>query len=393
MRRVVALALASVAAVGFSSTALAHKPSDSYLTLGVGPAGAAGGRCGTGRWDIALRDLDDVVTLDANGDGAITGSEASARERSIDGYALARLSLAVGKQPCALATGSMEIVEHTDGAYVRLPLTFTCPVADSDTLSLDYRLLFDTDPQHRGIVRFDAGHPDERPFLLCAHDHTRAIPLGVAARAASSTSGSFRSFVEQGARHIWGGLDHLLFLLALLLPAVLRRENDGWKPVSAIRPALADVARIVTAFTLAHSITLTLAALGLARMPARLTEPAIAASVVIAAANNVRSFFGRDRWAVAFALGLLHGFGFSSALSDGGLGGGGLLTSLLGFNLGVELGQMALVAAFVPLAFLARRTWFYRKFTLPAGSVAIATLALVWFVERAVDVRLLPWRS
>jgi len=163
--------------------------------------------------------------------------------------------------------------------------------------------------------------------------------------------------------------------------------------VSAIRPALSDVGRIVTAFTAAHSLTLTLAAMGLARMPARITEPAIAASVVVAAANNLRPsgpIFGRDRWVVAFALGLVHGFGFSSALSDAGLRRAGLLTSLVGFNAGVELGQLAVVGAFIPLAFVARRTALYRRVALPGGSAAIAAVAAFWFVERALDLPLLP---
>src|SRR5207237_6316148 len=131
-----------------------------------------------------------------------------------------------------------------------------------------------------------------------------------------------------------------------------------------------DMARVVTAFSVAHSTTLTLAVLGVARMPARLVEPAIAASVAIAAANNLWPLFGRDRWAVAFALGLLHGFGFSSALADGGFSGAGLATALLGFNLGVELGQLALCAAFVPLGFVTRRTAAYRLVGLTGGSCA-----------------------
>ena len=178
----------------------------------------------------------------------------------------------------------------------------------------------------------------------------------------------------------------MLFLLALLLPAVLRREQGRWVPLPQIRAALSDVARIVTAFSIAHSLTLSLAALGLVRLPARITEPAIAASVVVAAVNNVRPVFGRDRWVVAFALGLLHGFGFSSALSDAGLARGRLLGSLLGFNLGVELGQLAIVAAFVPAAFLVRRTLVYRRVALAGGSTAIAVVATVWLVARVLDI-------
>jgi hypothetical protein len=142
---------------------------------------------------------------------------------------------------------------------------------------------------------------------------------------------------------------------------------------------------MVTAFSAAHSLTLSLAALGVVRLPAALTEPAIAASVVIAGVNNVRPLFGRHRWVVAFALGLLHGFGFSSVLTDAGLAPSRLLSSLLGFNLGVELGQLAIVAAFVPAAFLLRRTVAYRRVALVGGSAAIALVATVWFIARVLD--------
>ena len=375
-------------------SANAHKPSDSYLTLDANDMARPSGGNGSvhlGSWDIALRDLDDVLRLDADGDGAITWDELSARAPAVRTYALSRLSLRTETGPCTVTAGATPIVEHSDGAYVRLPLTMACPSATGPTtLTLDYRLLFDIDPQHRAIVRLLSVAGSVRPIVLSAHDHTRTLPLAGATGAASP---GFGSFVLQGARHIGGGIDHLLFLLALLLPAVLVRKAGGWQPAPAIRSVLADVGRIVTAFTLAHSVTLTLAALGWARMPSRLTESAIAASVVIAAINNVRPFFGPDRWVVAFALGLLHGFGFSSALADAGITGTGLATALLGFNLGVEAGQLALVGVFVPLQFLVRRAGFYRRFTLPAGSAAIAALAAIWFVERATDIRLLPWRS
>jgi hypothetical protein len=160
--------------------------------------------------------------------------------------------------------------------------------------------------------------------------------------------------------------------------------------VADLRGALGDVIRIVTAFTLAHSLTLGLAALGVVQVSSRIVEPAIAASVVLAAANNLWPLFGRDRWAVAFALGLLHGFGFSSVLAEVGLPAGHLLAALAGFNLGVELGQLALVAVFVPVAFALRRTTGYRRLGLTGGSAAAAAIALGWLVQRTFDVSVLP---
>jgi hypothetical protein len=182
------------------------------------------------------------------------------------------------------------------------------------------------------------------------------------------------TFVREGVWHIWAGLDHVLFLLCLLLPAVWRRESA--------KEVAREVFEIVTAFTLAHSITLVISTVGLFTLPSRFVETAIALSVVLAALNNLVRIVDA-RWAVAFALGLLHGFGFSSVLVDMGLPSHELVGTLLGFNLGVELGQAAIVAAVLPLLYGIRKTLAYRAL-LYGGSGAVAVLATVWTYERFV---------
>jgi hypothetical protein len=358
--------LLAIAIVLLPSAAFAHKPSDSYLTL------RPGGSTVEARWDIAVRDLDHALALDGDGDGAITWGEVRARERAITAYAINHLSLGAGGA-CSPSARPLATVEHSDGVYLVLPISFACP-ATATSLTIDYRLFFDRDPQHRGIVRIDDG--GDRTLVLGPRDGARTLSI------AGGSGPSFAGFLVQGILHIWGGLDHVLFLIALLLPSVLRRDGHTWRPVSAIRPALGDVARIVTAFTAAHSLTLSLAALGVVSVPARLIEPAIAASVALAAVNNVRPVFGADRWVVAFALGLLHGFGFSSVLADAGLHGARLARALVGFNGGVELGQLAIVGVFVPAAFLLRATAGYRRVALWGGSVAITVLSVFWIVQR-----------
>src|SRR5260221_198986 len=135
------------------------------------------------------------------------------------------------------------------------------------------------------------------------------------------------------------GLGHILFLLSLLLPAVLVLEGGRWQAVARFPPAFWEVFKIVTSFTVAHSITLSLAALGVISLPSRLVESAIATSVVLAALNNVFPLVHGRRWMVAFAFGLIHGFGFASVLRDLSLPHGALLIALVGFNLGVEVGH------------------------------------------------------
>ena len=165
--------------------------------------------------------------------------------------------------------------------------------------------------------------------------------------------------------HIWAGFDHILFLLSLLLPAVLVPSADFRRGVGrrsrASETAFWDVLKVVTAFTVAHSITLSLATLGVVSLPSRLVESAIAASVVLAALNNIRPVVHGGRWIIAFCFGLIHGFGFASVLADLGLPQGSLLLALVAFNLGVELGQLAIVAVFLPLAYALRDTLFYRR--------------------------------
>ncbi len=376
MRRLVlglALALGTCTIAGSAS---AHKPSDSYLNLR--PVGNEV----RGRWDIALRDLDDTLGLDTDGDGVVTWGEVRSRYRDALAYALPRLKLGDGDRSCPGEPGAPHIVEHADGRYLVVELVFHCekPVTE---LSLAYDLFFERDAAHRGIVRV-TGRDGEQTFVLTAHERTKRVEV-----AAKSAFSAFGSMVALGMRHIATGYDHMLFLVALLLPAVLRRERGRWVPVERFAPTLREVVRTVTAFTLAHSLTLALAALGWVELPSRFVESAIALSVVLAAANNLWPLVRADRWVAAFELGLLHGFGFASALADAGAQGKNLATTLFGFNLGVELGQLGIVVALLPLAYALRTRPSYTRWALGAGSAAVAAVASVWLVERAFALRII----
>ena len=197
--------------------------------------------------------------------------------------------------------------------------------------------------------------------------------------------------MREGVGHIWQGPDHILFLLALLLPAVLRRESGGWVGGLAFRPALVSIVKIVTAFTVAHSITLSLAVLDVVRVPGRVVEPLIAVSVIAAAANNLRPWYGERGWMVAFGFGLVHGFGLATGLLEFGLRRETLALALVGFNVGVECGQLGIVAVFLPVAFALRGTWFYRALALKLGSAAVLLVAAVWMAERLFEFKVLPF--
>ena len=199
----------------------------------------------------------------------------------------------------------------------------------------------------------------------------------------------FIAYAREGVWHIWIGIDHILFLISLLLPAVLFSTAQGWTPVERFAPAFWDVFKVVTSFTVAHSITLSLAALSIISLPTRLTETAIAVSVLLAALNNIWPVVHGKRWMVAFGFGLIHGFGFASVLADLGLPQGALLTALVGFNLGVEAGQLVIVGAFLPAAYFMRPGVLYRRVILTGGSAVIAFLAALWTLERGFNLQLL----
>lgn len=353
--------------------ASAHAASDSYLTL-RGNDGSI-----SGRWDIALRDLDHAIGLDADGDGRIVWGEVRTRADEIAGFALAQLGVYADGTLCTQAASASKIARHGDAAYVVLALELAC--APEAAVSIDYALFGELDPEHRGLLKFEW---DEQTVT---HVLAADLPaLDVDLRSADSLR-SFRAYVAEGIHHIWIGFDHLLFLLCLLLPAVLGPASGATR---TLRSVSLHVAKLVTAFTLAHSVTLALATFELVVLPARAVESVIAASVVLVALNNLRPVV-RETWALAFGFGLVHGFGFAGVLGELGLPPHALAPALLGFNVGVEFGQLALVAAVLPVAFVLRDTRLYRQGLLPVASVAMAVIASLWLVERALAVELVAW--
>ncbi|MFL6576667.1 MAG: HupE/UreJ family protein [Povalibacter sp.] len=357
------------------SSSHAHKQSDSYLTLTVND------RSLEGRWDIALRDLDIAVGLDANADGQITWGEVRTQRAAIERYAFDRLRIessnAGASQVCATSSQNLLVDEHVDGAYAVLLFAGACTLAPQK-LSIDYRLLFPIDPNHHGLLQLRSSGMTQTAVL------TREQHLSQLEPRTRNGWQEFRAYVREGIWHIWNGYDHLLFLFTLLLPAVVIYREGTWQARSSWRESATDILRVITAFTAAHSITLTLAALGLVNLPSRFVESAIAATVLLGALNILYPLVKERRWLVALFFGLIHGLGFASVLGDLGLPSRNLLQALLGFNAGVELGQLAIVALLMPITFWIRETLFYRRLLLPAGASCVCILAAYWIVTRAL---------
>lgn len=359
----------------FSELALAHKASDSYLRFKID------GKTIHGQWDIALRDLDYAIGLDDDGNGQITWGELRAKHQAISNYALSKIRLSGNGSKCQLNSANQLVDHHTDGAYTVLNFAAVCPEVIR-TFGINYSFLFDLDPLHRGLLQVDSDGKVQTG-VLSPEQQILSLDLNH-----SANWNEFLQFVKEGVWHIWIGYDHILFLLSLLLPAVLCWQSGRWQPQKSFRVTLWEVLKIVTAFTLAHSITLSLAVMGLVSLPSQWVESVIAASVLIAALHNLYPVIHTRLWVMTFIFGLVHGLGFASVLIDLGLPSQSLALALAGFNLGVEIGQVIIVSVFIPMAFLIRHSWSYQRLVLNFGSTAIALIALVWFVERSLDMNL-----
>lgn len=363
----------------------AHTASTAWLNLTV-TNGAV-----RGQLELALRDLDDALGLDANDDGELTWGELRHRQGDLTAWLQRGLTIEIGTNALPYQVTDLQVSERIDTPCAVVRLDADRPTGN-ETLHLNYGLLFERDPLHRCLVAFNEGAPS----ILSPDQRTVSVPPG----PATTRSLGVAQFIREGVHHIWTGYDHLAFLFALLLPAVLRRTPVGWRGAIGFRVVLGDVLKVVTAFTLAHSLTLGLAAFEVVQLPSRLVEATIAASIVAAVASSFvgwdtrksdTSNSSRRAWLMAFGFGLIHGFGFAGVLGELGLSREHLAVPLFGFNAGVELGQLVCVLVFLPVAYALRDTRFYRRGALPFGSAAIALLAGGWFVERAFDVAFMPF--
>ena len=248
----------------------------------------------------------------------------------------------------------------------------TYPKPSGDPLRFDAGYLQKLSDDHRTTLTLkDESDAVLRTELLNKADAAKAISPTREARAGDPARArvSFWAFLKLGVEHILTGYDHLLFLLGLLV-ACRRFSTMGL---------------VITCFTLAHSVTLALAALDVVSLSPRVVEPLIAASIVFVGVENLlRRDEPRWRWALTFVLGLVHGFGFAGVLREAGLGSSGapLLVPLFSFNLGVELGQIAVAAVLLPLLWKLRDRPAFERYGRNALSAAVALLGAFWLVQR-----------
>lgn len=365
-------------------TAWAHGLGMSQIALRID------GRRALGTWQVQPRDLAAALPLDPRVDASASSEaawrEVQAHEAELRRYVTDRFVLSADASTCIPEAAPAPMRWDPAQSLVTIDVGAVCPAAPSK-LTLRCDLLFDQNAKHRVYFSIE---DDRVTHLGIFREDGRQVTIDV---HYFHFAEGFLEFVREGVWHIWTGLDHILFLLALLLPAPLARGRDGWSPRSELAATAREALKVVTAFTVAHSLTLCLSFFGIITLPARWVEAGIALSVFAAAWNNLRPFLPARGWTMAFGFGLLHGLGFAGALRNLALPHHARALALAAFNVGVEIGQLAIVAAVLPLFYYASRRRAYPRLVMGLGSLGVAWIAALWTLDRAFGLSLLAGRG
>ncbi len=367
------------------SSAWAHSPDTGNVYLQIEDEAVSG------RVELALDDLNAALQLNMPEGEDVTVEDLRPYLEQIDEYVRERVALAIGSVsgPPPL-TGNYGILSLGFARMIQVEFAYEDLPEVPREIEVSYSALFDIQPHHRGMLVIETDwktgtFQNEGSVSGIFEPGLEVITLDL---SDSTMLGGFMAMVRLGMHHIWIGIDHILFLMALLLPAVVQRDQNSWQPVNDFRTAFIHVIKVVTIFTVAHTITLSLATLNTVSLSDRLVESVIAISIAIAALHVFVPVFRGGLWWVVFAFGLFHGFGFASVLGDIGIPDSYMVHSLLGFNIGVELGQIAIVMVVFPVLFLIRDTLLYNRLLMPATAALLIMVSLYWFTERAFEVDL-----
>ncbi|HJW37131.1 MAG TPA: HupE/UreJ family protein [Candidatus Udaeobacter sp.] len=338
-----------------------HDPGLSSLTIRQRPNGLEA------TLTLAVKDAAQVAELDKDHDGIVTQAE-FAQTRSQLETAVARLLFIAADGKVAKAQSVRGQLDENNNVEVRLNFH----VVGFSSLEIQSKIIASLPLGHRQYLQIQnsTGQTLFERLLSAPTDRaTVELPHTDASTVALEAARSFANFLCLGVKHILTGYDHLLFLFGLLLVAGGFFSSLG----------------IITSFTIAHSITLAVATLQLVQIPSRIVEPLIAASIVFVGIENLlRGDIPKARRMVPFGFGLVHGFGFASALREAGIGSGtgGVVLPLFSFNLGVELGQIMVAAVALPIIWKLRENPMFIARWAPACSAAVVLLGSFWFVQR-----------
>ncbi len=359
----------------FSTSVSAHQTGNSYLYVTE-----VNGQL---RIDIdfIVRDLDNLLqnTAQASKDkptSTPTPEQLQAKQAAITQIIQASLVVEINEQGQTLDFIDQSIVLHNDGLYVRQRFSGPSIPVPVRFMVVRYGFFNQNDKLGQAFFKLRLGQ-EELSSVFDSSKETQRFALGESKRWAT-----MGLFTQEGAMHIWGGPDHLLFLFTLLLPGLMLLQRESNTSRLGTRAAGMFALKVITAFTLAHSVTLLASVMDWITLPSRWIESAIALSIMLSAALNVQKRIVFSHWKLALVFGLIHGMGFANGLRELGLSHLYFMETLLAFNIGVELGQIAAVLAVgIPIVLLARndqsKAWLTRWI-----SVTVFLIALFWLIER-----------
>ena len=355
----------------WSGAVFSHQTGNSYLTLKEADGSFMV------ELDFIVRDLGNLLQVPGQpSDPPPAPDKLAALQVPITQVIQQSLSIAVDEQDIPLEFMSQSVVLHNDGLYVRQRFSAKALSADAKFVVVRYQFFTQNDMLGRAFFKLSL-RGEEISSVFDQSNAIQRFALGEGKRWAT-----MGLFTQEGAKHIWEGPDHLLFLLTLLLPGLMLIRPAGSSTASGSTAAWKFALKVITAFTVAHSITLACSVLGWVSLPDRFIESMIALSIMLSAALNLQNRFTFSHWKLAFVFGLIHGMGFANGLKELGLSSMYFLEALFAFNLGVELGQLsAVVLVAVPLVLLARREES-RLQVMRWGSGMVFLIALFWLVQR-----------
>lgn len=347
------------------------------------------------RVEMPVKELNEVLELGWSTDKKVQMEDVAPHLETIKTYVNNNTTLDCAPEICDLAYRDYRFLNTTFAQFLLLEYDLEGFQELPETIDVGYDVILEQLPQHTNMVLIEENwrtgtfQNEANPLMIFRQaGQTQTVDLTL-----GGLWQGFSTIVYLGILHIFKGVDHVLFLIALLLPLALRRQGDSkWQPVGQVSTALIYVVKIATAFTVAHSITLGLATLQGVQLPFRLVESMMAASIGLAAVDIFYPILRGRSWLIIFLFGLFHGFGFAGVLTDLGVTSQYPLLSLFGFNLGLEIGQLAIIALVFPVLYLLRKWYFYSGFVMKVGALGLGAMSLYWLIERAFDVniRVLP---
>ncbi len=389
-RAMVALGALAVAMAWAPTSASAHSGDQSYVYLDVGEDGIGG------RVELAVADIEKYLGFDLVTGGAELAAGLAEAEETLQRYADEHLSIGVNGQLWDITFEGIETLSENPNEPERnyVLLAFDVEHDFAGPVPRQFEVTFDP---------FFEENPDRDALLLIGNDWQSGVfnnaeevlvrfAPGESTQTVSLDDGAWYKNVAASAKlgidHIKTGPDHILFILVLLLPAVLTFSAGGWQPTGSFVAALWRIMKIATMFTVAHTITFTLAGLDILPLPpSKFVESVIAISIALAALHNLRPIVANKEWAIAFGFGLFHGMGFAALVDTLDVSRRTQVISLLGRNLGIEIGQVAVILLSFPALFMLSRTRLYSK-VFTYGSILLAIISVAWMIERVFETSL-----